>query len=54
MIPGSREFVVVVQNAQIDLVKFCFTEPVSNLSFILKRIMHNFYKMQKGRTIAFY
>ena len=54
MIPGSRDIVQVVQTVQIDLQKFRFTEPGSNLAFVLKNIAHNFYKMQKGHVIAFY
>ena len=45
IIPGSRDIVQVLQTVQIDLQKFCFTEPGSNLAFVLKNIAHNFYKM---------
>ena len=54
IIPGSRDIVQVVQTVQIDLQKFRFTAPGSNLAFVLKNIAHNFYKMQKGNVIAFY
>ena len=54
IIPGSRDIVQVVQTVQIDLQKFRFTAPGSNLAFILKNIAHNLYKMQKGNVIAFY
>ena len=54
IIPGSRDIVQVVQTVQIDLQKFRFTAPGSNLAFVLKNITHNFYKMQKGHVIAFY
>ena len=43
----------VVQTVQIDLQKFRFTAPGSNLAFILKNIAQNFYNMQKGNVIAF-
>ena len=43
-----------MQTVQIDLHKFRFTAPGSNLAFVLKNIAHNFYKMQKGNVIAFY
>ena len=52
--PGSRDIMQVVQTVQIDLQKFCFTAPCSNLAFVLKNIVHNFYTMQKGHVIAFY
>ena len=54
IIPGSRDIVQVVKTVQIDLQKFCFTAPGSNVTFVLKNIAHNFYKMQKGHVIAFY
>ena len=44
----------VVQTVQIDLQKFHFTEPGSNLVFVLKNIEHNFYKIQKDHVITFY
>ena len=44
----------VVQTVQINIENFRFTEPGSNLAFVLKNITHNFYKMQKGNAIAFY
>ena len=53
VIPGSRDILQVVQTVQIDLHKFRFTAPGSNLAFILKNIAHNFYKMQKDHVIAF-
>ena len=52
--PGSRDIVQVVQTVQIDLQKFRFTAPGSNLAFVLKNIAHNFYKIQKGLVIEFY
>ena len=54
IIPGSRDIVQVVQTVQIDLQKFRFTEPGSNLAFVLKNIAHNFNKMRKGHVIAIY
>ena len=42
IIPGSRDIVQVVQPVQIDLQKFRFTPPSSNLAFVLKNIAHNF------------
>ena len=48
------DIVQVVQTVQIGLQKFHFTEPGSNLAFVLKNIAHNFYKMPKGHVIAFY
>ena len=42
IIPGSRDIVQVVQIVQIDLQKFCFTAPGSNLAFVFKNIAHNF------------
>ena len=54
IIPGSRDIVQVVQTVQIDLQKFRFTEPSSNLAFVIKNIAHNFYKMQKDHVVAFY
>ena len=47
IISGNRNIVQVVQTVQIDLQKFRFPEPGSNLAFVLKNIAHNFYKMQK-------
>ena len=47
IIPGSRDTVQVVKTVQIDLQKFRFTEPGSNLAFVLKT-------SQKGHVIAFY
>ena len=44
----------VVQIVQIDRQKFRFTEPGSNLAFVLTNIAHNFNKMQKGHVTAFY
>ena len=43
-----------MQSVQIDLHKFRFTAPGSNLAFVLKNIAHNFNTMQKGNVIAFY
>ena len=40
-IPESRDIVQVMQIVQIDLKKFRFTEPGSNLAFVLKNIAHN-------------
>ena len=54
IIPGSRDIVQVVQTIQIDLRKFRFTAPGSNLAFVLKNIAHNFYNVQKGHFIQFY
>ena len=54
IITGSRDIVQVEQTVQIDLQKFRFTAPGSNLAFVLKNIAYNFYKMQKGYVIAFY
>ena len=54
IIPGSRDIVQVVQTVKIDLQKFRFTAPGSDLAFVLKSIAHNFNKMQKGHVIAFY
>ena len=54
IIPGSRDIVQVVKTVKIDLQKFRFTAPGSNLAFVLTNIAHNFYKMQKGHVIAFY
>ena len=54
MITGSGDIVHVVLTVQIDLQKFRFTAPGSNLAFVLKNIAHNFYKMQKGHVITFY
>ena len=54
IIPGSKYIVQVVQIVQIDLQKFRFTAPGSNLAFVLKNIAQNFYKMQKGHVIVFY
>ena len=54
IIPGSRDIVQVVQTVQIDLQKFRFTAPGSNLAFVLKNIAQNFNNMQKGHVIAFY
>ena len=48
IIPGSRGIVQVVQIVQIGQPKFHFTEPGSNLAFVLKRIVHKFYKIQNG------
>ena len=53
IIPGSRDIVQVMQTIQIDLQKFRFTEPGSNLAFVLKNIAQNFNKMQKDHVIAF-
>ena len=54
IIPGSRDIVQVAQTVQIDLQKFRFTEPGSNLVFVLKNSAHNFCKIQKGNVITFY
>ena len=54
IISGSIDIVQVLQTVQIDLQKFRFTAPGSNLAFVLKSIAHNFYKMQKDNVIAFY
>ena len=54
IIPRSKDIAQVVQTVQIGLYKFLFTQPGSNLAFIIKNIAHNFYKMQKGHVIAFY
>ena len=54
IIPGSRDIVQVMQTVQIDIQKFRFTARGSNLAFILKNIVHNFDRMQKGIAIAFY
>ena len=54
IIPGSRDIMQVVQTVQIDLPKFRFTTPCSNVAFVLYNIVQNFYKMQKGHVIAFY
>ena len=51
MITGSIDILKVVKTVQIDLQKFLFIEPGSNLAFVLKNIAHNFYKMQKGHVI---
>ena len=45
IIPGSIDIVQVMQTVQIDLQKFRFTAPGSNLAFVLKNIAYNFYKM---------
>ena len=54
IIPRRRDIVQVVQTVQIDLQKFCITEPSSNFAFVLKNITNKLYKMQKGHAIAFY
>ena len=51
ILPVSRDIVQVVQTNQIDLQKVRFTEPGSNLAFVLKNIAHNFYKMQLCHVI---
>ena len=38
--------VQIVQNDQIDLPKFRFTEPGSNLAFVLNSIAQTFYELK--------
>ena len=45
IIPGRRDIMQIVKTVQIDLHKFCFTEPGSNFAFILKNIAHNYGKL---------